>query len=271
MHTGARAFAHGVQAGQGRAAVLVRHDAADHVVRRRGHRDQVAARVEARVREPLRDVREARRVDAAHVEEDPSPGAQARVDRTRNRVSWSQLVDEPLTGGIDQHRRPPRARPLSPGTRRARRRAATRSGGTASARGRPAPRPPPARGTGPRRPLRSGWSCGSQRGGAARTQHRGARADRRRVRHDAGAAAVVDPQRRRGAALVHVDARVIGDQLGQARGQVAAGRAAAGVDHPAPVVAALQRQVQRAVRERSKAMPRCSRSRTRSGASRQRI
>ena len=47
---------------------------------------------------------------------------------------------------------------------------------------------------------------------------------------------------------MHLDARVMGDELGQARRQVAAGRTAAGVDHPAPVVAALQRQVERALR-----------------------
>ena len=190
---------------------------------------------------------------APHVEEHLVARAQARVDRPRDLVPGRELVHEALAAGVDDQRalaahglghqeavelslRAQRGRvelhELEVGQRR---------------------RPPRARGTGRRRRLRAGWWCGSRaprpRRCRARSRAPGSRPSRSRRRRS-GRRATISASAER--ALVHVDARVGGDQLGQARGQMAAGGAAARVHHAAPVVAALERQLQRAVRLRDR-------------------
>ena len=122
VHARARALAHGVQAAERGAPAIVGDDPADHVVRGRRDRDQVA-----RGSRPARarlsdDVGEAGRVDAPHVEEHllrlraaarRSPAQPRRAERARPRSAHRR------------HRRaarPRRARPPSPGSRRGPRR-----------------------------------------------------------------------------------------------------------------------------------------------------
>ena len=95
----ARALADGVEARRPCVApVEVGDDAAHHVVRRGGDRDELARRVEARRAQRVDDVREARRVDRAHVERRRRRrrSRAAGPDRARDLVARGELVDEAL-------------------------------------------------------------------------------------------------------------------------------------------------------------------------------
>ncbi len=104
MQARARRLADREQAGQARAAFEVGDDPADHVVRGRCDRHELARHVEPGLGKRLDDVREERRVDLAHVEPDAAATArrELRVDRAADLIARRELVDEALTVVVEQ-------------------------------------------------------------------------------------------------------------------------------------------------------------------------
>ena len=169
-----------------------------------------------------------------------------RVDRARDLVARRQLVDEPLAASRPGAGRPRRAPPRSRGSRPALRRPGSAVGwnctNSMSARAAPAScasiMPGADRAARVRR-------ARPQRGRAAGREHGRARLQPAPTSVRAPAQRPSShPQPERAAALAHLDPLVRPDDRRQRRGDVAAGRAAAGVHDPPPCVAAFERQLQ---------------------------
>ena len=104
MQAGAGALADGVQARQRRACVKVGGDAPHHVVSGGGDRDQLSLGIDPDVTQRRDDAGEQADFDLAHVKVDRggAGGQQLGVDRQRDLVTRSELIDEALACSIEQ-------------------------------------------------------------------------------------------------------------------------------------------------------------------------
>ena len=99
MHTRTGALAKAVEAGEAGTPVAVGDDATDHVVSRGRDWNEIPPRVESGLFQGLRDVREAVRLDCAHVEHHDVPPAalELLVGCPSDDVARRELVDEALS------------------------------------------------------------------------------------------------------------------------------------------------------------------------------
>ena len=249
MQPRARRLADREEPGDRRRAVEAGDDPAHPVVRRGGHRDELARRVDAGPAQHVDDVREERRVDRAHVEvhvSAPVAAIRSQIARaTSSRGASSSTNRSPC--GVEQRGA------LAPDGLRDEEPLAARDPGhrgrvelhelevreRAPASGRAAGRCPASR---------AGSSSATTAPRCRRSKHDGARPHRSAVlAHDADASAVRGPQARRPRRLEDRDALVADDEGGQVAHHPPPGRAAAGVDDAAARVAALEAERQVAV------------------------
>ena len=229
--------------GDAGAAVEVGHDPAHHVVAGGGDRDELGGRVEPGLAQRGDDVREARRVDVAHVEADRRWSSCSRSVRkiaratasrgassSTKRSPWASCSVAPSPRIASVIRKP--SRPLMPTTAVGWNWANSRSASAAPA-ARASSRPEP-----------------NDPGGLVVRDHSAAappvarivpRASQRAavLEPDAGDAAVADQARGAGA-LEHLDRGLLGDVGRELAQDPPAGRAAAGVHDAAGAVAALE-------------------------------